>query len=127
MNAKRFATSAIGGVMGMCIASGYANAQSREETARLEAHQNKEAYSQCLGNETAQAVPKDMSRSDFTNYIKGRCLNERNQFWTKMAAHLSIQFPNVVMAAHFKEADVAVAKAIEDAARTYVDLKAKGR
>ena len=112
-----------------CVAQAcnYANAQAREETARLEAHQYKEAYSQCLGNETVQALPRSMSGSDFTIYIKGRCLNERNQFWTKLAAYLSIQFPNVAMAVHFKEADGAITKAIEDAASTYVDLKAKGR
>ena len=108
------------------LASRYANAQSREETARLEAHQYKEAYWQCLSNETAQALPRNMSGSDFTIYIKSRCLNERNQFWTKMAAYLSIQFPNVAMAVHFKEADGAIAKAIEDASSTYVN-KTKGR
>ena len=125
MNAKLLVVAAVGGVVGVCVTQ--ANAQSQGETARLEAGRSKEAYSQCLGNETTQALPRNMSGSDFTIYIKDRCLNERNQFWTKMAAYLNIQFPNVAMAVHFKEADGAITKAIEDAASNYADLKTKGR
>jgi len=90
--------------------SGVASAQSREETARLDAHRYKDAYWQCFADEAVRALPRDMSGTDFAIYIKGRCLSEPNQFRIKMAGYLGIKFPDVAAAERINSADWAITK-----------------
>jgi len=97
-----------------------------EEQARLTTNRFKSVYWQCLSNEAIKVLPRNMSGSDFRIYIKGRCLDEANQFRLTMADYLDIKHPDSAAATHISSADRALSEAIENIASFYAGFKTKG-
>ena len=97
-----------------------------EEQARLTVRRFKDIYLQCLSNEAIKVLPRNMSGSDFVIYIKGRCLDEANQFRITMANYLDIKHPDSASATHINSADRAISEAIENIATFYAGFKTKG-
>jgi hypothetical protein len=93
------------------------------DNGRAVAHQFKEAYWNCLAQETVRVLPRKMAGPDFLVFIQGRCPDERKQFRTALVDFLAREFPTIAAQTHLSEADRAIQLAIEDAASAYVDLK----
>jgi hypothetical protein len=96
-----------------------------EEQARLTTNRFKSVYWQCLSNEAIKGLPQNMSRSDFEIYIKGRCLDEANQFRITMADYWGFKHPDTAAASHTDPADRAISEAIENVAKFYAGLRIK--
>src|SRR4051812_1179058 len=90
---------------------------ANEEQARLTTNQFKSIYWQCLSNEAIKVLPQNMSRSDFEIYIKGRCLDEANQYRITMADYWKLKHPDTAAATHTNPADRAISEAVENVAK----------
>jgi hypothetical protein len=110
----------------LVFAAGLPVMGANEEQARLAVRRFKDIYLQCLSNEAIKVLPQNMSGSDFEIYIKGRCLDEANQFRITMADYLDIKYPDSAAATHINSADRAISEAIENIAKFYAGFKTKG-
>src|SRR3954453_5472478 len=97
-----------------------------EDQARLTVGRFQGIYLQCLSNEAIKVLSGNIYGSDFEIYIKGRCLDEANQFRKTMADYLDIKSPNSAAATHINSADRAISEAIENIAKFYAGFKTKG-
>jgi hypothetical protein len=96
-----------------------------EEQARLAIRRFKELYVQCLSNEAIKVVPRNMTGSDFKNYIKGRCLDEANLFRITTADYWSFKHPDSAAATRTNLADPAISEAIENITKFYAGSRTK--
>jgi hypothetical protein len=109
----------------LVFAAGLPVMGANEEQARLTTNHVKSIYWQCLSNEAIKALPQNMSRSDFEIYIKGRCLDEANQFRITMADYWGLKHANTAAATHTNPADRAISEAIENVAKFYAGFRIK--
>ena len=110
----------------LVLAAGLPVMGADEEQARLAVRRFKELYVQCLSNEAIKVLPRNMTGSDFENYIKGRCLDEANLFRVTMADYWSFKHPDSAAATRTNPADPAISEAIENITKFYAGFRTKG-
>ena len=82
----------------LAIFPAMALAQNENDIAGVAAHLLKEAYWNCLAEESVRVLPRKMSGPDFVIYIKGRCPDQLVKFRVAMIDYLAMRHPDVAMA-----------------------------
>jgi hypothetical protein len=85
----------------------------------------KDSYWRCLATEIVQKQPTNISVQDFSVFIKSACRQERGWFFKSLIDYMAMLHPDkaddyTLLAS---AANIAVAAAIDDAVKVFVDLR----
>ena len=99
--------------------------QAELEKAKNTKEYFKESYWKCLATEIVQKQPTNISVQEFSVSIKNACRQERGWFFKSLIDYMAMLHPDkaddyTLLAS---AANIAVAAAIDDAVKVFVDLR----
>jgi hypothetical protein len=99
--------------------------QAELEKAKKAKDYFKDNYWKCLATEIVQKQPTNISVQDFSLFIKGACGQEKDDFFGTLIKYMTMLHPDLAndYSLLSSAANVAVAAAIHDAVKVFVDLR----
>lgn len=98
--------------------SGFSDEQ--KENSHKYAISGRDAYWQCLAEESVKAIAAAITAQDFKLLIEGSCAGQRQQFRVQMADYMGMMYPDVPVQTNLTAADNAIALAQADAVNFFI-------